>query len=135
MNPKRILVIDDEPVYTEMVRMSLEQVGGYVVGEENDPRQALETVRSFQPDLVLLDIMMPHLDGGDVASLIADHPDTRHIPVVFVTALVSPSEARNGLQPPVGAPNGHRYVSKPSSIDDLIDAIESGLAQANSSAA
>lgn len=135
MNQKRILVIDDEPTYTEMVRMSLEQFGGYSVAEENDPRRAMESVRSFQPDLILLDIMMPHMDGGDVASLIADHPDTRHIPVVFVTALVSPTEAQSGLQPQVGAANGHRYVSKPSSIDDLIDAIESGLAQANSSAA
>lgn len=134
MNQKRILVIDDEPTYTEMVKMSLEQFGGYSVAEENDPRNALAAVRAFQPDLILLDVMMPDIDGGDVATTLSEYVDTRNIPVVFVTALVSPVELKNQENDVGRAPNGHRYVAKPSSIDDLIDAIESALAQSTGTA-
>src|SRR6266542_5504920 len=96
MREKRILIIDDEPVVTEMLKINLEQIGKYVVCEENDPAQALAAARRVGPDLVLLDVMMPGMDGGDVASWLATDPQIREVPIIFLTALISKEEVPSG---------------------------------------
>jgi len=68
MNMKRILVIDDEPSITLNLKLTLESGGDYEVLGENNPANALAAAQTFQPDLILLDVMMPDLDGGDVAA-------------------------------------------------------------------
>src|SRR5918999_1678979 len=93
---KRILVIDDEPDFTYMLKLSLESMGYYRVGVENEPTRALRAAREFAPDLILLDIMMPDLDGSEVAARIRSDPELRDVPVLFMTALVSHREARGG---------------------------------------
>jgi len=72
MNPKRILIVDDESGFTQLVKLNLEQTGRFIVKEENDGEKAHATAREFRPDLILLDIVMPKIDGGDVAALIRE---------------------------------------------------------------
>jgi CheY-like chemotaxis protein len=83
---KRILIVDDEDDIREVAQVSLELVGQYEVVTASSGRDGLARARSVQPDAILLDVMMPDLDGpGTLAQLRAD-PATRHIPVVFLTA-------------------------------------------------
>ncbi len=85
MKPKRILVVDDEPRVREMIEFRLRQYG-YDVLQAADGREALTVARKEQPDLVLLDVMMPELDGFQVCSRLKQHEATEHIPVVMLTA-------------------------------------------------
>ena len=123
MREKRILIVDDEPVVTEMLKLNLEQIGKYVVSEENNPRQALAAARQFQPDLVLLDVMMPGMDGGDVAAMLATDAQIREVPIIFLTALISTEEVPSG-----GLTNRqHRMLPKATPINELIEHIEATL--------
>ncbi len=92
MTKKRILVIDDEPSITRSLKLNLEASGGYEVRTENNPRHALEIARNFKPDLVLLDVMMPEMDGGDAAAQIGANPLLKHVPIIYLTAIVSNQE-------------------------------------------
>ena len=102
------MVIDDETAFTRLLKMSIEGMGSYVVHEENDPANALAAARSFRPDLVLVDIVMPGMDGGDVVAAFQSDPALKHIPTVFLTATVTATEvSENGL---IG---GRRFLAKP----------------------
>ena len=120
MNTKKILLIDDEPAYTEMLGMSLEQFGGYRVHTVNAVSEVLAAAAMFQPDLILLDVMMPELDGGDVGALLAARPSTRDIPVVFLSALVETADTAQSARS--RAPR--RYLSKSLTVRELIANIE-----------
>ena len=74
MEPKRILIIDDEPSMTRMIRLTLEMTKRYQVREENNAMHALATAREFKPDLILLDVIMPGVDGGELARRIKADP-------------------------------------------------------------
>lgn len=119
---KRILVVDDDHHTTHLVKVLLERTGGYLVLEENDATKAHQRARDFRPDLILLDMMMPEADGGDVAAQIEADPELQSTPIVFLTALVTKSEAEAGLRI-----QGHPFATKPISIPDLIKAIEENL--------
>ncbi|MFC1632492.1 response regulator transcription factor, partial [Candidatus Omnitrophota bacterium] len=67
MAKKKILLIDDDESYTKMIKMHLERTGKYEVTTENDEKQALAAVQKANPDLILLDIMFPATDGGEIA--------------------------------------------------------------------
>ena len=73
--PRRILIVDDEAGFTRLLKLTLEGTKRYVVKEENDGSRALATARIFRPELVLLDIVMPKMDGGDVARQLSGRPD------------------------------------------------------------
>ncbi len=120
---KKILVVDDEPNLTRMVRRGLEAKGNYLVMEENSGSRALMAARNFKPDLVLLDVMMPDVDGGSVASEFAEADDLKHVPIVFLTAIVTRAETQ-----PTGSVIGkHTFLAKPVDLDDLITCIEDHL--------
>jgi CheY-like chemotaxis protein len=122
---KRVMVVDDERGFTEMVRMSLESLGNYAVCEVNDARKAVSTARSFQPELILLDVMMPEMDGGDVASALGRDAELADVPLIYLTALVSKEEA-----PAAGMRSAkHRFLPKPTSMADLMETIEATLAR------
>lgn len=93
---KRILVVDDEPEFTNLLKLSLEAHGYFEVQEENDADNVRAAARSFDPDLVLLDIMMPEQDGSEVAAALKADPVTKDVPIIFLTALVSDEDARDG---------------------------------------
>jgi CheY-like chemotaxis protein len=118
----RILVVDDNRETTRLIKALLETKGGYVVLEENDPTRAHRAAQTFRPDVILLDIVMPEADGGDVAAQIQDDPALRGTPIIFLTALVTKAEARNSLEI-----QGHSFLAKPINIPELIEAIEQHL--------
>lgn len=92
MSKKRVLLIDDEEEFTELLSMNLLRTGDFEIGIVNDALKAVDYARTFLPDIILLDIVMPGIDGGDVASALRSDPDLCNVPVVLVSALVSNSE-------------------------------------------
>lgn len=92
MIKKRILVVDDEAGFTKLVKFNLERTGLYEVREENNAPRAAQTARIFLPDLILLDVVMPGMDGGDVVVELRRSAQTTHIPIIMLTALVARDE-------------------------------------------
>ena len=109
MNKSRILVVDDEPNLSELVRFFLEKTNRFEVRTENRAAQALAVTREFQPELILLDVDMPGKDGGDLAREAARDPRLRNVPILFLTGLVSHAEA--GTAPLESG--GMRFLAKP----------------------
>src|SRR5437867_1699818 len=119
MEKKRILIIDDEASFTRMVKLNLEKTGAFEVQEENRASCALAAAREFKPDLILLDVIMPSMDGGDVAAQIRNDRSLRGTPIVFLTATVSQREAGEGGLNSGGA----LFLAKPVSLETLINCI------------
>ena len=119
--PKRILIVDDEAGFTRLLKLTLEGTKRYLVREENDGSQALVTARQFRPELILLDIVMPKVDGGDVARQITSDPMLSGVKIIFLTAIVSKQEAHaNGI-------GGFPFMAKPVSLAALTEMIEETL--------
>jgi CheY-like chemotaxis protein len=119
MDKKRILIVDDESGFTHLLKLTLEKTGNYEVREENDGMRALEVARDFKPDLIFLDIVMPRIDGGDVASQMRSDPILKNTRIIFLTAIVSKKEADGG-----GLIGGFPFLAKPVTLDGLIKCIE-----------
>jgi CheY-like chemotaxis protein len=122
---KRILIVDDESGFTRLLKLTLERTGRYEVREQNDGTLALQTAREFHPDLILLDIMMPYADGGDIAAKMRKDPRLEKTPIVFLTAIVSPSEAGQHSEEFGGFP----FLAKPISIGTLTNCLEKYLSE------
>src|SRR5688572_30827663 len=90
---KKLLIVDDEMDFTYIMRMTLEGTGQYQVRTLNLPSQVVPVARDFRPDLVLLDCMMPGVDGGEVAAEIQKDPVLKDTPFAFFTATVSEIES------------------------------------------
>ncbi len=124
MKPKRIIVIDDDKSLTQMLKLNLEATGHFDVCVENTSTKAVESARRFQPDVILLDFVMPGLDGGDVISALKKDPFLSDVPVIMVTALVSNQEM---------GPNGtirsgsQVMLAKPVKLENLLKCIEAQL--------
>lgn len=117
-------MVDDEASITRTMRLYLEKTGNYEVREVNDSSSAVATARQFKPDLILLDIIMPDTDGGDVAAEIQSIPELKDTPIVFLTATVSRREVGNeGIM--VG---GRPLLAKPVNPKAVIERIEKILA-------
>jgi len=116
---RRVLIVDNDRDSTHLVKVLLEKTGRYLVCEENDPTRAHLSARNFRPDLILLDIVMPERDGGEIAAQIRADPELHNTPIIFVTALVTRAEAKTGLHI-----DGHPFLAKPINIPELINAIE-----------
>ena len=120
MITKRILVVDDEPSVTRNLKLNLESGGGYDVFAENHATNVLTAARIFRPDLVLLDIMMPGMDGGDVAARLRADPLLRDTPIIFLTAIIS-NEDTDGHAMLSG---GETFLAKPVNIGELKKTVE-----------
>jgi DNA-binding response OmpR family regulator len=117
--PKRILVADHERHVVVGVRDILRRAG-YRVSEAADGREALEEIERHPPDLALLDVVLPKVDGAAVAQALRDRPETADIPVIFLTDLVSEGELRRrGSE--IG---GRHFLAKPFDAEQLLDLIE-----------
>ncbi len=88
----RIMYVDDEPDIRAIVEMALEMVGGFSVTLCNSGQEALERVQEAGPELVLLDVMMPEMDGPQTLAALRRMPAAAALPVVFMTAKVQPAE-------------------------------------------
>jgi CheY-like chemotaxis protein len=118
---KRILVVDDEPEFTNLLKLSLVAHGYYEVLVENAADNVRAAARSFDPDLVLLDIMMPEQDGSEVAAALKADPVTRAVPIIFLTALVSAEDAPKGG---VCDSGGNTFLPKHIRLDKLMHCID-----------
>lgn len=118
MKPKRILIVDDESGFTHLLRLTLESTGKFLVEEVNDGRRALEVARYFKPDIVFLDVVMPDIDGGDVAKQLRADPEFVELPIIFLTAIVSSREAQH--QSDIG---GFPFLAKPVSVETIARAV------------
>jgi CheY-like chemotaxis protein len=121
MKKTRILVVDDEPGFTRLLKLVLHR---YEIQEENDATRAYETALAFRPDLILIDVIMPKMDGGNLAAVYRADGLLRHVPIVFLTAVISASESGNGTKHIGGFP----FLAKPVSPEDLERCIEEHLA-------
>jgi DNA-binding NarL/FixJ family response regulator len=116
----RILVVDDHPIVRQGLRTLLEGRRGWeVVGEASDGIEALDKVESLQPDVVVLDVTMPRMNGLQACRLIQQKPKARALEVLFVTQHDSPQMMREALD--AGA---RGYVVKSNAARDLLDAVE-----------
>ncbi|MCL2427656.1 MAG: response regulator, partial [Alphaproteobacteria bacterium] len=110
----RILIIDDVPSNTRLLEGKL-AAEYYQTATAHTGFDCLRLARSWKPDLILLDVMMPEMDGYECCRLLKDAPETLHIPVVMVTALGEPSDRLRGLE--VGADD---FLTKPVEYDTLL---------------
>jgi two-component system alkaline phosphatase synthesis response regulator PhoP/two-component system response regulator VicR len=104
---KKILAVDDEKAIVRLVQVNLEREG-YQVVTAYDGREALEKVASERPDLVVLDVMMPYMDGFEVLQQMKKDPETRDIPVIMLTAKAQDADVFRGWQSGVDC-----YLTKP----------------------
>jgi len=118
-NKKKILIIDDEADFAKLVKWNLESTEGYEVKIESKGAQGLAAAKQFQPDLILLDIMMPDMEGSAVAHQIVTNKETSGIPIVFLTAIIEREEM--GGKTVIG---GHPFLIKPVGTDELIGCIK-----------
>ena len=117
----RILVVEDDPELIELLKFNLSKAG-FQVGVATDGAKALQQVRTHPPDLVLLDLMLPELDGLAVCEILRRDPATRSVPVIILTAVSSQLGRVAGL----GA-GANDYITKPFGLRDLLERIQAVL--------
>lgn len=121
----KILVIDDEPEITDIVATFLGEAG-YQVETENSGMAGLEKAKSFKPDLILLDIMMPFMDGYEVCEELKTIPQVKKTPVLFLTAKDARSDEGRSFRS-----GGDMYIKKPFSCERLLEMVKVVLASTN----
>lgn len=116
--PKKILAVDDERHIVRLVQVNLERAG-YEVVTAYDGKDALEKVASEQPDLVVLDVMMPYMDGFEVLQNLRKNQATRELPVIMLTAKAQDADVFRGWQSGVDC-----YLTKPFNPMELISFVK-----------
>ena len=119
----RILIVDDERWFTNLLKYSLEAEGYYDVRQENEALRAVEVARDYGPDVLILDLMMPGLDGSELAARLKSDPLLADVPVIFLTALVTDADAPDGRC----RRGGQTFMPKSVSVEQLIACIEEKL--------
>jgi CheY-like chemotaxis protein len=123
IDKKRILVVDDQPQNTRLLKLYLEQTNDYVVREENNAQAALSSAEEFDPHLIFLDVMMPGVDGGEVAARFKASPKLNNVPTVFLTAAVTKAEVQAGGGMVGGAP----FLAKPVVLTEVLACLKQHL--------
>ena len=123
--PEKILIVEDEESLLKLESILLTTKGYLVRGATTGPA-ALEAVAEEAPDLILLDIMLPGLDGFQVCERLKQNPETQHIPIILLTARKTPEDVARGKQ--VGA---DQYITKPFKSAMVMDAIANLLKKAS----
>lgn len=121
-NKRRLIYIEDESEMIDLVRLILNRKGYEVIGA-NGGREGIDLVRRMLPDLVLLDLMMPDVDGWDVYQQMKADPSTQNIPVIVITAKAQNIDKILGLH----IARVEDYISKPFSPQELLDSIDKVL--------
>jgi len=120
----RILIVDDESAIRLVCRLNLDSVGFQTL-EAADGETALALARTEHPDLILLDVMLPGMDGWHVAAELAAEPETREIPILFLSARADRSDEERGHEA-----GGLGYITKPFDPSDLIEMVRDVLERA-----
>ncbi|MBF0101199.1 MAG: response regulator [Desulfobacterales bacterium] len=118
-NLKKIMLVDDDKSITSFLKSKLEKTGKFTVVFTNDGSNALSLARKEKPDFIISDIDMPDVSGGDVGRELADSEDTKTIPLLFLSSLVSKDDE--------GIIGGRPMMSKSCKINELVEKIESML--------
>jgi len=121
MPSAKILVVDDQPINVQLLKRKLEREGMQVATSYTG-REALDLVRTVKPDLILLDVMMPDMDGIEVCQKLQADQETKSIPVIFITARTSKEGKIEGLG--VGAVD---YITKPIDLDETLARVQTQL--------
>jgi DNA-binding response OmpR family regulator len=124
MAGKTVLCIEDEPQMIDLIRLILE-TEGYVVLGARGGQEGLDLMRSEKPDLILLDLMMPEMDGGDVFHHMREEVELRDIPVIVVTAKAAPIDKVLWIN----VAKVDDYVTKPFGPRELVESVEEVLAK------
>lgn len=116
-NPQRVLIAEDEP----SIAISLEfllKAAGYEVAIARDGPGALALAGTFRPELIVLDVMLPAMDGFEVCRRLREKPDTRDVRILMLTARGRETEVKRGL-----AAGAHAYMTKPFATRELVNAV------------
>ena len=113
-NVNRILIVDDEPDVTELLKYKIEQ-DGHLCQVVNNPLSFISVAREFNPNLILLDIMMPELNGLQLCKMVRSDPKMNTIPIIFLTARGEVEDRIKGLES-----GGDDYISKPFNTKELL---------------
>ena len=116
---KKILVVEDEPVIATLIKNVLSK-HGYEVGMVNNGAEALRQIEEFTPQLVVLDISLPGMNGYQICRHLRNNAKTAELPIIMVTAMVRPTDQRQGFE--IGADD---YLTKPFAPAELVNRIES----------
>lgn len=127
MSKKKILIIDDEEDICAFSKSILEKTGKFEAVFATQASEGIGLAKSYKPDLILLDLLMPYMDGSKAAEILSEDPSTKDIPVVFLTALAKTSEVEKGS----GLISGRFFLPKTLSSQELVERIESILKQLN----
>ncbi|MDP8253733.1 MAG: response regulator [Candidatus Kaelpia aquatica] len=117
---KKILLIDDEEDFCHFVKLNLEDTGRFEVSTATSGIKGIEMAKEKKPDLILLDLLMPVMDGSEAAEHLLKNETTKHIPIVFVTALTRKKEVDSHY----GTIGGRTFLAKPVTPEELIQCIE-----------
>jgi DNA-binding response OmpR family regulator len=123
--PKEILIVDDEPSIVVPIQFLMEQQGYSVLVAENG-EDALDVIYKYKPDLILLDIMLPRIDGYEVCEIVRLNPEYRTTKIIFLTAKGREVEIAKGL-----ALGADAYITKPFSNTELIAKVKELLDNTN----
>ena len=126
MDRKKILVIDDEKVYADTLKVNLEATGKYKVFIETEASTALSTAQKVSPDLILLDLLMPKVDGYFICKHLKDHAGLSRIPIIIVSGKADDADMASCLD--MGADD---YMAKPFLVDVLDARIRAVLSRSN----
>jgi DNA-binding response OmpR family regulator len=118
MSGKTIVVVDDEPLIVEMITMFFE-LNGYTVHGVNTGREGLVLVDVEKPDVLLLDLMMPDIEGFEVAAQLRAKPEFAHLPIVIITARIDPESRKRAIK--AGATV---YLTKPLKMPEVLAEVE-----------
>ena len=120
----KILIVDDSKIDLDILESILMQLGFQNIIKSESGKEALRLVGKHQPDLVISDIMMPGLSGGEFRELLKENPDTRDIPVIFISSIITrkEEEERGGR-----LESGDFLIAKPYSIGRIAEAIDFAL--------
>ena len=121
---KKILCIEDEPQMIDLIRLILANEGYEVIGADGG-QEGLDLMRQEKPDLILLDLMMPEMDGGDVFHRMKEEVELRNIPVIVVTAKAAPIDQVLWIS----VAKVDDYVTKPFGPRELVASVEKVLSQ------
>jgi CheY-like chemotaxis protein len=114
----KILVAEDETDIRELIAYSLVNIGGFQVVKARNGEEAIELARTELPDLILMDVRMPRMTGVEACAKLKENPDTKDIPVVFLSAMGQEQEIQHGMD--VGA---MEYILKPFAPEVLMDKV------------
>ena len=117
---KKVLLVDDEKSFTNLLQLNLEQTGRYEVRVVNWAEDALATARQFKPDIMLLDIIMQRMPGGNVVAQFEADPELNNTPIVFLTAAVQ----RRQVADMDGIISGRPCIAKPASMEEITTMID-----------